>query len=84
MALSQGAPAPKSSAPHKAFSTTGANEVKSPTKATLAGTSAKDTSIEGSESGVSFRPAVSDKVNSKFKLPFRWLNDLGLSKLLSL
>ncbi len=33
---------------------------------------------------VSFRPVVSDKVNSKFKLPFTWLNDLGLSKLLSL
>ncbi len=33
---------------------------------------------------VSFRPAVSDKVNSKFRLPFHWLNDLGLSKLLSL
>jgi hypothetical protein len=33
---------------------------------------------------VSFRPAVSEKVNSKFRLPFGWLNDLGLSKLLSL
>ncbi len=33
---------------------------------------------------VSFRPAVSDKVNSKFRLPFGWLNDLGLSELLTL
>ncbi len=57
MALSQGAPAPKSSAPHKAFSTTGATEVKSPTKATLAGTSAKDTWVEGSESGVANKTA---------------------------
>lgn len=34
---------------------------------------------------VSFRPAaVTGKVNSKFKLPFPWLDDLGLSRLLSL
>lgn len=33
---------------------------------------------------VSFQPATTEKVNSKFKLPFGWLNDLGLSKLLSL
>ena len=33
---------------------------------------------------VTFRPVVSDKINSKFRLPFEWLNDLGLPKLLTL
>jgi hypothetical protein len=33
---------------------------------------------------VTFRPTVTEKVNSKFKLPFRWLEELGLSRLMSL
>jgi len=33
---------------------------------------------------VTFRPAATEQVNSKFKLPFPWLEDLGLSRLMTL
>jgi len=33
---------------------------------------------------VAFRPAATEKLDSKFKLPFQWLKDLGLSRLMNL